>query len=411
MKRFLTLLLVLPFVTYAQDAVLIVKGTAGNFYLDHTAAPKESFYSIGRLYNISPKEIAPYNSTTLEKGLTIGQTIKIPLKEVNFTQTNNVAADEVSVPLYHKLEAKENLYQLSTRFNKVPVANLKSWNILKSESVSVGQNMIVGHLKVKKDLSALATRSTNVVVNTVQEEEPKKEVLKDAVVKAKPTVIAKEEVAETEKSTAVNEVEAAERALEAAKKKMEDAVKKEKQAKAAAEKTLVDKATVEKAAAEKVAEEKAKIYAAKEAAKQKAEIAKVAEKPVVEEAPKPKPAPKKPVVAPIEPEEVANNAKNFSGGIFKNEFNSEGEVDNGNAGVFKSTSGWEDGKYYCLYNKVQQHTIVKITNKTTGKFVYAKVLDAMPDLKQNANVIIRVSNAAADVLGANANNFDCKIEY
>lgn len=394
MKKVLTLFLVLPLFAKAQEVILNVMGTAGNLYLNHTAAPKESFYSIGRLYNISPKEIAPFNNITLEKGLTIGQIIKIPLKEINFAQTNVVAKDEVAVPVFHKVEPKENLFQLSTRYTKVPLASLKAWNKLSNESVSTGQNIIIGYLKVKKELSALATKSTkNIDTDELQVRTAEMEV------DVKPTTAKVEENDKTEASAAIEE---AKKALEIATKKMEEALKNEKAVKAAADK-LEKELAAEKAKATKIAADKLE----KEMAAEKAKI------DIVKETPKPKPVVviKKEPIKEIEQEEIVSNAKDFKGGVFKAEFNSEGELDNGNAGIFKSTSGWEDGKYYCLYNKTQQHTIVKIINKATGKFIYAKVLDVMPDLKQNANVIVRVSNAAADALGAGANSFDCKIEY
>ena len=67
--------------------------------------------------------------------------------------------------------------------------------------------------------------------------------------------------------------------------------------------------------------------------------------------------------------------------------------------LFRSTSGWDDGKFYCLHNSAKQGTIVKVTNTANGKSIYAKVLDMMPDLKQNDKLVIRISNAAADALG------------
>ncbi len=146
------------------------------------------------------------------------------------------------------------------------------------------------------------------------------------------------------------------------------------------------------------------------------------QKTVVEEKPKPMPVvaevikPKKeqvvqkPVfVKPIETKEDAT--ANFKGGFFKTDFENGGNNEEGTAGIFKSTSGWEDGKYYCLHNDARPGTIIKITNKANGKYLYAKVLDVKPDLKQNANLQIIISNAAADMLGADANNFECAISY
>jgi DNA topoisomerase VI subunit B len=83
----------------------------------------------------------------------------------------------------------------------------------------------------------------------------------------------------------------------------------------------------------------------------------------------------------------------------------------GRAAIFKSNSGWEDGKYYCLHNAASPGTIVKITNSSTGKSVYAKVLDVMPDIKQNEGVLIRLSNAAAAELGQEGSRFDCTLSF
>lgn len=321
MKKLLFLFLYIPLIVYSQDETLVIRGNTGNLYITHTAVPKESFYSIGRLYNASPKEIPTYNNTTLEAGISIGQVLKIPLSNINFVQNSKAALDETTVPLYHIIEPKETLYQLSEKYNKVPIATLKIWNKISDENVAVGKKIIVGYLKVKTALSALAKQGAALVI-------------------VAPDKVKTEVVVPTKK------------------------------------------------------------------AEPKVEIVKAIEEPKTY-APVSKPTP----VFKNNEDEIFNPAKDYKGGIFKTDYNSEGNKENGVAGIFKSTSGWQDGKYYCLYNKAQQYTIVKITNKSNGKFVYAKVLDAMPDLKQNNNVQIRVSNAASEVLGSTTSNFDCTIEY
>ncbi|MEO6490249.1 MAG: LysM peptidoglycan-binding domain-containing protein [Ferruginibacter sp.] len=139
----------------------------------------------------------------------------------------------------------------------------------------------------------------------------------------------------------------------------------------------------------------------------------------------PEPAKKQPeTVAPIETkkevpvkDEVKSvTGKYFNGGAFKGLYNEQSTAkkniteEKGKGGIFKSTSGWEDGKYYCLTNTAPAGTIVKVTNNTTQRTVYAKVLDLIPDLKQNSGVIIRISNSAAEELGA-TDNFDCTLNF
>ena len=312
----------------AQEAPLMIAGTGDNLYLTHTAAAKENFYSIGRLYNISPKEIAPYNNLSMDKGLSIGQTIKIPLKAMNFSQTGTAAADEAVVPVYHAVQPKETLFQLSAHYNKVPVASIKSWNNLNDDAVSPGQNIIIGYLKVKKSLSALAqSRATAPVA------EAPVAATKPAVVKADPPV-KKAEAKPVIKAVPDEDLPVAQKEI-----------------------------------------------AQKEAAKKATPVA-----------------------------VVSTDATDFKGGSFKTQYSNTGKDESGTAGIFKSTSGWEDGKYYCLHNTASQGTILKITNTATGKSIYAKVLDGIPDLKQNSNLVLRLSNAGADAIGANG-NFECTINY
>jgi len=89
MKGLITLLTALFIVTlsWSQPAQLIIQGETGKLYLDHAVSPKENWYSIGRLYNIGPKEIAPFNGLTLNTPLEIGQHVKIPLRPANFSPT------------------------------------------------------------------------------------------------------------------------------------------------------------------------------------------------------------------------------------------------------------------------------------------------------------------------------------
>ena len=319
MKKFFFFLFLVPVLASAQEGKLMIQGSTGNLYLKHTAAPKENFYSIGRLYNISPKEFAPYNNLALDKGLSLGKEIKIPLT-ANFIQSPVNAADEIAVPVYHKAEPKETLAAISARYNKVSPAALRTWNNLKSDALKPGQELIVGYLKVKKDLSAFA--ANGVTVAAVKEE--------------------------TETVTT----------------------------------PLIKKATTP------------------------------VEVPPVRETPFVKPDPvveKKNAVIEDRPVVQKKDIKEGAG-LFKSQFIGSGMEQSGMAGIFKSTSGREDGKYYCLQNTIAPGTVIRVTNPANGKSIYAKVLDMMPDLKKNEGLALLLSDAAADALGGE-NNFMCTVNY
>jgi rare lipoprotein A (peptidoglycan hydrolase)/LysM repeat protein len=349
MKQLLIIVLLLPTILFAQNKPLLVDGVAPNLYLVHTVAPKENYYSIGRLYNVSPKEIAPFNELQLEKGLSLNQVVKIPLVANNFTQTNELAPDEVLVPVYYQIKQKEGLYRVAMNNNKLDIDLLKRWNNIKGESVPNGSKLIVGYLKVKKELSALASKAVATPVAATKPTEPVKTAPTKPTVAPETTPVVKNTTKPTEPV-----------------------------------KTVTTKPDITNETL-----------------------------PVVKNPTKEKPVETTPVITQPEQPKVA---KNFNGGLFKNEYEKQVAAANiasetGTAAIFKSTSGWEDGKYYCLHNSATPGSILKITNTSSGKSVYAKVLDVMPDIKQNNDLVIRLSNAAASELGATDNKFDCTISF
>ncbi len=340
MKKILILFLAIPFFASAQVNPLLVEGVSPALYLVHKVAPKENYYSIGRIYNISPKEIAPFNKLSLESGLSLGQVINIPLTPANFYQSGNAEADETFVPVYYKIKEKEGLYRVAVNHNNLPLEALKKWNSIKGESVKNGTRLIVGYLKVKTELSLLAGSGTGNSIGSTE----------IAVTEERKTVTPEVEIKPV-----------VEKETKKTKRKEKDAVLK----------------TV-------IADNNENVKPIKEA-------------PVSE-------TPKRVL-------DKSSGTDGFKVLYEQQEKNAEPVEVTGNAGVFKSTSGWTDRKYYCLYNSASSGTVIKITNPANGKFVFAKVLDLIPDINQNEGLLLVISNAAADALGATEGNFNCALKY
>lgn len=299
---------------------LMVHGNSPNLYLEHKVAPKETWYSVGRLYNVNPKDIAPFNKSSLNKGLAIGQVLKIPLKQPNFSQDGIKAADEVFVPVYHTVAEKEWMFRISSNHN-VPAPNLEKWNNVTNEELRPGMLMIVGWLKVKKGQSVLAAKGTSKIPMAV-----------------KPLVVpdAKKDVVTRDPLPQV--------------------------------KTLPD---------------------------------------VVDKSVPPTQQETKNITTTSTPA----NSSNYKGGYFRTMYKDAGNNSTGNAGVFRSTSGWSDGKYYALMNNVPIGTIVKVTFPSTNKTVYAKVLGQLPEMKESNGLSLRISDAAASELGVAINKFYVDVKY
>jgi LysM repeat protein len=169
MKKFLILL----FITLLGGSVFaqqfIVQSSPKGPAIVHTVAPKENFYSLGRLYNIPPKDIAAFNGLEMERGLTIGQSVQIPLTAQNFSQDKTT-----QYPLYYVVGEKEGLYRVSVNNNKVQMASLRKWNNLSSDVTSAGQKLIVGYL-VSSDAGLANVPKTEVQQTREATQLPKEE--------------------------------------------------------------------------------------------------------------------------------------------------------------------------------------------------------------------------------------------
>jgi hypothetical protein len=82
----------------------------------------------------------------------------------------------------------------------------------------------------------------------------------------------------------------------------------------------------------------------------------------------------------------------------------------GDAAIFKTTSGWQDKKYYVLINDVAPGTILKIAS-VDNKVIFAKVLGGMPQMKENKGLLLRLSNAAATYLGMVDAKFPVQVSF
>lgn len=347
MKKLFTLIVFAFIALGAAAQNLVAEQEGGKLYLNHTVAPKENWYSVGRMYNLSPGAIAPFNGLKIDKGLAIGQKLKVPLNNQNFAQEGQPAGDEAYIPIYHTVQVKEGLYRIGQNFNKVSVDQLKAWNKLKSDEVSVGSKLIVGYLRVKKDLSPLAGAAVQVPPATVKTTPPPTET------KTTPPV--------------------------------------------------VNKPVEEKPApVTKPVEEKPSVPVTKPVEEKPA--------PPVTKTTTPPPTNSNPTVNTA----VRNDAPTTEGafaGVYREQSKGTNQV-TGVAAIFKSTSGWKDGKYYVLMNKVTPGTIVKITSVSTNKTVYAKVLGEIPPGKENDGLLIRLSNAASAQLNvAEGSRFDVQLAY
>ncbi len=288
----------------------------------HKVSAKETLYSISRQYQVNAKELADFNKLDINKGLTIGQVIKIP------TGKNSVVVDNkkkpvsnAPKPIYHIVKKQENLFKIRIQYNKVPMDSLKKWNKLTSDNVKEGMKLIVGFegMKIPVDdkKNEVVKKADDSVSNQIKPDSA-------ITIINSPNIVVMDSI-KVDSSLIVNADTNSKNSI-------------------SSDSSLISSLT----------------YKSDSIAK-----------------------------------------KDDSEGFFKEAYHpvSTEKTELGLAAVFKSTSGWEDKRYYCLHNTITPGSIIKVTNKANQKSAYAKVLDAMPDLETNKDLIIRISKAMAETIG------------
>ena len=273
------------------------------------------------------------------------------LINVPLTDTNFKQTVNKGVPVYYNAAEKESLANISVK-SKAQIANLRAWNNLTTDNMPAGTKLIIGFL----------------ITNELQ----------DKVVTITPKApVVEESVSDVKKA---------------------DAQKKQAE-------TITPKPPV-------VEESVSNVKKAEEQKKQTEPV-------VTKEADIPKEEPKK--VEPKKTEPVVKQPETINDdgtGYFRHNFFQQIKTSpltkdqTVTSSIFKTSSGWQDGKYYLLMNGVEPGTIVKITNPGNSKIVFAKVLYAMDKIRENQGVDIRISDAAASTLAVSEmDKFILKVNY
>ncbi len=134
-----TLALVFP-----SDSLRIEK-INGKAYVVHQVDEKETLYSIAKHYGATIADILAQNPNA-DSGLEVGQILKIPYSP----KVKGQAAIPTADGLIHKVAPKETLFSIARQYN-VSVDDIKTWNNLKDNALTVGQDIVI-KIKAANDL-------------------------------------------------------------------------------------------------------------------------------------------------------------------------------------------------------------------------------------------------------------------
>jgi len=152
----------------------------------HTAAAKETLYSISRTYNVNVDELKKLNPDIVKDGLKVGQTVKIPgvssvpaiVPEVKapvkatVVEPKTVAAPASDKNTYHIVEPKETKFGIAKKY-KISIAELEKKNPEIVASLPVGYKLLISGT-APKTTSEVAVEKPKPVVHEVSQPETTK---------------------------------------------------------------------------------------------------------------------------------------------------------------------------------------------------------------------------------------------
>ena len=68
-------------------------------------------------------------------------------------------------------------------------------------------------------------------------------------------------------------------------------------------------------------------------------------------------------------------------------------------------------KFYALHRTAPIGTIIKVTNRMNNNSVFVKVVGALPTTGDNENIILKITQAAAQRIGALDQKFQAELNY
>ncbi len=328
----------------------------GKLYVIHKVDEKETLYAISRRYGSSVESILKSNPGA-SANLEIGQILKVPYdKKVSLKPASNNTI--------HKVAAGETMYSISRSYG-VTVDDLRKWNNLSDNSLSIGQDLIVR----KAPATAVRTEQQVSKPNTEESARP-------IPASGLHTVASKETLFSIARQygLTVSQIKSW-NSLESDELKVGQVIAVAANAKV----PPVEVAAVTTPSTQQT-------------------------NPVVE---RPREEPVTTVQRNTDPTPASTNTQTIR--ISESVKNSDEVVQTGLAELIEGTEG--NRKYLAMHRAAPIGTILKVRNEMNNREVFVRVMGKLPDTGVNDKLIIKLSRSAYDRLGAIDPRFRVEVTY
>ncbi len=330
----------------------------GKLFVIHKVDEKETLYAISRRYGASVESILKSNPGA-SANLEIGQILRVPYdKKVSVKPAPNNTV--------HRVASGETMYSISRSYG-VTVDDLRKWNNLPDNSISVGQELIV-------------RKAPAVVVKTEQEvskSNNKEEATRPVPASGLHTVASKETLYSI----------ARQYGLSVSQVRSWNSLENDE---------LKVGQVIAISASAKIPQPETEAVATPARQQPDPGTAQQREEPVVAAAPRGN-----------ETAPVADRTQTIR--ISESVKNSDEIVQAGLAELIEGTEG--NRKYLAMHRTAPIGTILKVRNEMNNREVFVRVMGKLPDTGVNDKLIIKLSRSAYDRLGAIDPRFRVEVTY
>lgn len=128
-------------------------------YPVHVVKKGETFYKIANLYKTNILEIKKLNNLD-SYSLTLGQKLAIPKNEEQKIDVKEISIQKITrTPKFYTVQKGDNLYKIAKE-NGSSVDSIKKWSSLSSNSLNIGQELVIG-FDIKKSIDKTKLTESN----------------------------------------------------------------------------------------------------------------------------------------------------------------------------------------------------------------------------------------------------------
>ncbi len=384
-----------------------VENRNGKKLILHQVVAKDTYYSIGRRYSVTPKDIMTFNDN---KFLQIGVVIKVPTNvpfvseqapgrvtasgktsPVVQSNTSNNTVNEVAEGglIEHTVQKKENLNMLAEKYGTT-VNEIKRVNNMKSINLQIGQLLKIPAKNAVEEQPAETASTTKPntppVVAPPIEVKKKEEVLVPIFPKKQPANAAQNTASQTSpvQNTPTNPEASSEELLVHT---------------VASNETIYSIATTYRMTMDQLKTKNGLIN----------NSLTVGQKLLIRGQYPPKPIPS--AHNEVEnPADTLNSIKNPSLRLPASRYGLN-QMDEKGTGIWIADPDLDPSKMLVLHRTAPIGTVMKITNPMSNRSTFAKVVGKFTENESTKDVIIVMTKAVADALGALDKRFFCNLTY